>query len=73
MVAKMAKIGIVPGQDFDIGKLDPAVAKGLQASPRRRFEKIMADFKTARVTDVNGWHVHHEDRASTAPITCSAP
>ena len=29
MVAKLAKIGIVPGQDFDMGKLDPAVAKGL--------------------------------------------
>ena len=28
MVAKLAKIGIVPGQDFDASKLDPAVAKG---------------------------------------------
>ena len=27
MVAKLAKIGIVPGQDFDASKLDPAVAK----------------------------------------------
>ncbi len=26
MVAKLAKIGIVPGQDFDASKLDPAVA-----------------------------------------------
>ena len=29
MVAKLASIGIVPGQDFDASKLDPAVAKGL--------------------------------------------
>ena len=34
MVAKMAKIGLVPGQDFDIGKLDPAAAKGLQGVPK---------------------------------------
>ena len=27
MVAKLAKIGIVPGQDFDASKLDPAVLK----------------------------------------------
>ena len=46
MVAKLAKIGIVPGQDFDISKLDPAVAKGLQSVPKAALEKIMANFKT---------------------------
>jgi hypothetical protein len=30
MLAKLARIGLVPGQDFDIAKLDPAVAQGLQ-------------------------------------------
>ena len=54
MVAKMAKIGLVPGQDFDIGKLDPAVAKGLQGVPKPAFEKIMASFTKAG-THVNGW------------------
>ncbi len=54
MLAKMAKIGIVPGQDFDIAKLDPAVAKGLQGVPKTAQEKIMAHFKDAG-TDVNGW------------------
>ena len=34
MVEKLAKIGIVPGKDFDISKLDPAVAKGLQGVPK---------------------------------------
>ena len=34
IVEKMAKIGLVPGKDFDIGKLDPAVAKGLQGVPK---------------------------------------
>ena len=56
MVAKMAKIGLVPGQDFDISKLDPAVAKGLQGVPKAAVEKIMANFKTIG-TFVNGWAI----------------
>jgi hypothetical protein len=40
MVAKLARIGIVPGQDFDASKLDPAVAKGIAATPRHAEEKI---------------------------------
>ena len=54
MVAKMAKIGIVPGEDFDMSKLDPAVAKALQGVPKLAFEKIMAHFKEAGV-NINGW------------------
>ena len=34
MVAKLAKIGLIPGQDFDLAKLDPAVAKALQGVPQ---------------------------------------
>ncbi len=56
MVAKMAKIGLVPGKDFDIGKLDPAVAEGLQGVPKAGVERIMAAFKTAG-TNVNGWQI----------------
>ena len=41
MVTKLAKIGIVPGQDFDMAKLDPAVAKGLAAAPKPAQDKIM--------------------------------
>jgi hypothetical protein len=54
MVAKLAKIGIVPGQDFDVSKLDPAVTKALQTVPRAAQEKIMAEFKNMG-TPVNGW------------------
>ena len=54
IVAKMARIGIVPGQDFDPSKLDPAVAKGLEGAPKAGVEKIMAHFKNAG-TNVNGW------------------
>jgi uncharacterized protein (TIGR03000 family) len=56
MVAKMAKIGLVPGKDFDITKLDPAVAKGLAGAPKAGIETIMAEFKTGP-TKVNGWEI----------------
>ena len=42
MVAKLAKIGIVPGQDFDASKLDPSVAKGIAAAPKHAQGKIEA-------------------------------
>ena len=45
MVAKMAKIGIVPGQDFDMSKLDPAVAKALQGIVKPAQEKIMSQLQ----------------------------
>jgi len=46
MVAKLAKIGLVPGQDFDASKLDPAVAKGIAAAPKPAQEKV-SDLKEA--------------------------
>ena len=59
MIAKLAKIGIVPGKDFDASKLDPAVAKGIAAAPKPGQEKISAYLKEALVTGdakaENGW------------------
>jgi hypothetical protein len=58
MLAKLAKIGIVPGQDFDASKLEPAVAKGIAAAPKPGQEKI-SSLKDAIVTGdakvENGW------------------
>ena len=54
MVAKLAKIGIVPGAPFDFAKLDPATQSGLERAPKAALEKIMAYFKEAG-THVNGW------------------
>lgn len=54
LVEKLAKVGIVPGKDFDIGKVDPAVAKGLARVPKAAQEKIMAHFKAAGTLE-NGW------------------
>ncbi len=45
MVATLAKLGIVPGQDFDASKLDPAVARGIAEAPKPAQDKIMAWMK----------------------------
>ncbi|HVP10646.1 MAG TPA: DUF1254 domain-containing protein [Phycisphaerae bacterium] len=71
MVARMAKIGLVPGKPFDLAKLDPAVAKAVQGVPKSAVEKIVAEFKAMR--PVNGWKyatsagvygTHYLDRAT---------
>ena len=54
MLEKMARLGIVPGQPFDLGKLDPAVQQALQDVPKIAFGKIMAHFKSAGRVE-NGW------------------
>ena len=50
LVAKLATIGIVPGQDFDRAKL-PAAAEGVPAIAQK---KILGHFKDAGA-DANGW------------------
>lgn len=54
MLAKLAKIGIVPGQDFDMSKLDAVVAKQLNASVKPAQAAILAQEKKAG-TIRNGW------------------
>jgi hypothetical protein len=54
MVAKLAKIGIVPGKDFEVSKVDAAVARGLAKVPKAGQEKIMAHFKDGGKLE-NGW------------------
>jgi hypothetical protein len=59
MVAKLAKVGIVPGQDFDPAKLEPSVANGLAKSPKPAQDKIAAWMKESLVAGdaklENGW------------------
>lgn len=40
MVARMAKIGIVPGGKFDLNRFDPAVAGAIADAPRTGWAKI---------------------------------
>ena len=54
ILARMARLGVVPGKPFDPSKLDPAVAKALDDVPKKGFEKIMAHFKKAGTLE-NGW------------------
>ncbi|MFZ5676814.1 MAG: DUF1254 domain-containing protein [Pseudomonadota bacterium] len=52
-LAKFAKIGLVPGQDFDAGKLK---ADFLKRIPEVGFDRIMVQFKINKeVKDINGW------------------
>ena len=52
-LARYAKIGLVPGKDFDASKLRADFAKRI---PEIAFDRIMLQFKINKdVKDVNGW------------------
>lgn len=51
MIANMAKIGIVPGKDFDVSSLSATAA---QRIPKEAQKQIMGHFKSAG-SDDNGW------------------
>jgi hypothetical protein len=55
MVATMAKIGLVPGQDFDAAKLTQVQSAAIQAAPRPAQSSIMGLLKETQLT--NGWNV----------------
>ena len=54
MVATMAKIGLVPGQDFDPSKLGAFDKEAIKAVPKLAQLRIMDYFKKAGAP-VNGW------------------
>jgi hypothetical protein len=54
IVAKMAKIGLVPGQPFDMSKLDPEIQAALKDVPSVGYERIMALQKKGGKVE-NGW------------------
>jgi hypothetical protein len=50
---KFARIGLVPGKDFDASKLRPDFVKRI---PEIAFDRIMLQFKVNKdVKDINGW------------------
>src|SRR5262249_52410504 len=52
-LTRFAKIGLVPGQDFDASKLNADFVKRI---PGISFDRIMLQFKiNAAVKDINGW------------------
>jgi hypothetical protein len=54
MVAQMEKIGLTPGQNWDLSTLAPTVAQGVAQAPKAALAKIMAYAPNAGRT-VNGW------------------
>jgi hypothetical protein len=54
MVARIARIGIVPGQPFDLTKLSTDAQQALKNVPKAGFGKIMGYFKDAGKIE-NGW------------------
>lgn len=55
IVAKMAKIGVIPGQEFEIKNIDPKVAKGLESAPEEALKKMGAYQKNSGQLE-NGWY-----------------
>jgi hypothetical protein len=57
IVARMRRIGIEPGNSFDLGKADPAVQRALERAAPAALEAMRAKVPTlARV--VNGWQIN---------------
>jgi len=56
MVEKLAKLGIVPGQDFDAKKLDPQIAAAIDAAPKDAVATIEKAI-TKVGENVNGWQI----------------
>lgn len=54
MVAKLARLGVVPGKAFDASKLGATAASSLSTVPKEAQERIMGAFKTVG-QNVNGW------------------
>ena len=57
MVANLAKIGIVPGQSFDAGKLSPEVQEGLNLAPKAA-QDLMAWKVKSLARNVNNWSMN---------------
>ena len=55
VVAQLAKIGLMPGQDFDLSKQDPLVQKGLDGVVQKALAELQDAAKKAGVV-VNGWN-----------------
>ena len=57
IVARMRRIGFVPGQSFDLGKAPETVRTALQTVPQEARQQMLAKIPTmARV--VNGWQMN---------------
>jgi len=59
MVEKMKKLGIVPGEPFDPGKLDPPALHGIDEAPKGTQDAMTAAAKGTGGAEIrNGWTFH---------------
>ena len=56
MLAKLAKLGIVPGKPFDGSKIGPVAQETLSAVPTSAQEKIKSWMKDSLITGANSFH-----------------
>jgi hypothetical protein len=56
VLAKLATIGVIPGEKFNPSKLDPAVAEGLAKALPVALEKLQEAAKNSGAP-VNGWQI----------------
>ncbi len=56
MVARLAALGIVPGQPLDASKLSPAIVAAMNAAPATALPRMKGTMKTAGRVE-NGWAV----------------
>lgn len=56
MLAKLAQVGIVPGQDFDASKLDPQIASVLDRGAKEAVASIEQGISKVG-QNVNGWQI----------------
>ena len=54
---KLKKLGIEPGKPFDITKVDPEIAKGLNKAVKEVQIKLAED--VTKIKNVNGWMQPH--------------
>jgi hypothetical protein len=57
IIARMARIGISPGESFDIDKVDPAVKQGLEGAPEAA-QKLMTWKLPTLARVANGWSMN---------------
>jgi len=54
ILARMARLGIVPGESFDIDSADAVVKKAIEAAPKTALQ--LMDWKAPQIAEVvNGW------------------
>ncbi len=56
ILRRLAKLGLVPGKPFDLGKANPAVAQALAGSVKRGQERIARAIRSLG-REANGWRI----------------